>query len=171
MSDAIPFNRESPGGRLLTALMLETFRLNGRLLAAGDRLVAEAGLTSARWQVLGAIALAGQPLTVAQAARNMGLTRQAVQRVANDLETFALVKFIPNPNHCRAKLVALTVEGEAAYAAAMARHHPWVEGLAAGLDPAAIEAATRLMAQIGERLASARPGMPQEQAANEGETP
>ncbi|MDH3233798.1 MAG: MarR family transcriptional regulator, partial [Alphaproteobacteria bacterium] len=39
----------------VTALILETFRLNGRLLAAGDRLVGDLGLTSARWQVLGAI--------------------------------------------------------------------------------------------------------------------
>src|ERR1700730_12021253 len=30
-----------------TELILETFRLNGRLLAAGDALVADAGLTSA----------------------------------------------------------------------------------------------------------------------------
>jgi hypothetical protein len=41
-------------GRTLTDLVLEVFRLNGRLLAAGDRLSKTVGLTSARWQVLGA---------------------------------------------------------------------------------------------------------------------
>src|SRR5712692_10354297 len=69
----------------LTELMLEVFRLNGRLLTSGDRLVADIGLTSARWQVLGAVALAGNRLPVAHIPRNMGLTRQAVQRTVNEL--------------------------------------------------------------------------------------
>ncbi|MEM7211572.1 MAG: MarR family transcriptional regulator, partial [Pseudomonadota bacterium] len=41
-------------GEAVTALILDVFRLNGRLLLAGDRLVSELGLTSARWQILGA---------------------------------------------------------------------------------------------------------------------
>jgi hypothetical protein len=56
-------------------LSVEVFRLNGELLAAGDALVAELGLTSARWQVLGAIALSPAPLPIAHVARNMGLRR------------------------------------------------------------------------------------------------
>jgi hypothetical protein len=52
----------TPAGAATTELILETFRLNGLLLEAGDRLVADIGLTSARWQVLGAIALAPVPL-------------------------------------------------------------------------------------------------------------
>ena len=79
----------------ITDLVLETFRLNGRLLASGDALVADLGLTSARWQVIGAIALSPVPLSVAQIARNMGLTRQAVQRLANEMEADGLVRFAP----------------------------------------------------------------------------
>ena len=63
--------RHTPGGEALTGLVLAVFRLNGQLLAAGDRLVADLGLTSARWQVLGAIALAPSPQPVAWLARNM----------------------------------------------------------------------------------------------------
>src|ERR671924_1493333 len=99
----------------ITDLVLETFRLNGRLLAAGDALVADIGLTSARWQVLGAIALSPVPLPVAHLARNMGLSRQAVQRLANEMERDGLVRFAPNPHHERAKLVQLTPRGNAAY--------------------------------------------------------
>ncbi|MGA9320678.1 MAG: helix-turn-helix domain-containing protein, partial [Xanthobacteraceae bacterium] len=95
----------------ITDLVLETFRLNGRLLAAGDALVGDLGLTSARWQVLGAIALSAVPLSVAQIARNMGLTRQAVQRLANEMQGDGLVRFAPNPHHQRAKLVLLTPAG------------------------------------------------------------
>ncbi len=48
----------------------------GDLLAAGDALVGDLGLTSARVQVLAPIALSPVPLPVAHIARNMGLTRQ-----------------------------------------------------------------------------------------------
>jgi len=50
----------------MTNLILEIFRVNGLLLAAGDRLTRDLGLTSARWQVLGA--LAEGPLTAAQSS-------------------------------------------------------------------------------------------------------
>ena len=93
----------------VTALILETFRLNGRLLAAGDQLVGDLGLSSARWQVLGAIEEA--PLPVAQIARDMGLTRQSVQRLADVLEAAGLVEYAVNPNHRRAKLVRLSNQG------------------------------------------------------------
>jgi hypothetical protein len=44
-----------------TELVLEIFRLNGVLLTQGDRLVDDIGLTSARWQVMGAAALSPVP--------------------------------------------------------------------------------------------------------------
>ncbi len=145
----------SLAGQHLTELILETFRLNGALLAAGDQLVAELGLTSARWQVLGAIMLSGRPLSVAQIARRMGLSRQAVQRVANDLAAARLVAYQANPDHKRAKLVAPTEPGAAAYAAADARQAVWVSGLAAGLEPAALAAASTLLRRLYERCRSA----------------
>jgi DNA-binding MarR family transcriptional regulator len=136
----------------VTELVLETFRLNGRLLAAGDALVAELGLTSARWQVLGAIALSPVPLPVAHIARNMGLTRQAVQRLANEMERDELVRFGPNPHHQRATLVLLTPRGRAAYDAAMKRQGPWARGLASGLSSKQVNAATATLRTIRERL-------------------
>jgi len=136
----------------LTALILETFRLNGRLLAAGDALVQSLDLTSARWQVLGAIATAPLPLSVAQIARSMGLTRQAVQRLANDMESDGLVRFQDNPSHRRAKHVVMTPRGEQAYAAAMKRQAPWAQALAQGLSAQQIAAATVTLKQLRQRL-------------------
>ena len=75
--------KRTPKSEVLTALILEIFQLNGTLLAAGNQITKPHGMTSARWQIMGAIELAGQPLTVSQIARRMGLTRQAVQRIAN----------------------------------------------------------------------------------------
>jgi DNA-binding MarR family transcriptional regulator len=41
----------------------------------------------------------------------MGLTRQNVQRIADWLVESGIAEFVDNPNHRRAKLVALTKEG------------------------------------------------------------
>ncbi len=135
---------------------METFRLNGGLLAAGDALVADIGLTSARWQVLGAIALSPLPLPVAHIARNMGLSRQAVQRLANEMQADGLVRFGPNPHHQRAKLVHLTRQGRAAYDAAMQRQAPWMRRLAKGLSLKEIKIATVVLRTVRQRLDNER---------------
>jgi DNA-binding MarR family transcriptional regulator len=136
----------------LTDLILEIFRLNGRLLVSGDRLIAGLGLTSARWQVLGAIHLAQAPMPVAWLARSMGLNRQGVQRVANELEREGLVEFKPNPHHRRAHLVVLTKQGKSAYLAAERRQIPWVNALAKGLRIEDVNRASELMALVRQRL-------------------
>jgi DNA-binding MarR family transcriptional regulator len=136
----------------ITELVLETFRLNGRLLASGDALIADLGLTSARWQVIGAAAISPVPLPVAHIARNMGLTRQAVQRLADEMERDGLVRFAPNPHHQRAKLVLLTRKGKTAFAAAMKRQGPWGRSLAAGLNPRDIKLAAATLRAIRLRL-------------------
>jgi DNA-binding MarR family transcriptional regulator len=136
----------------ITDLVLETFRFNGRLLAAGDALVADLGLSSARWQVLGAMALSPVPLSVAQIARNMGLTRQAVQRLANEMEADGLVRFAPNPHHQRAKLVLLTPAGNTAFAAVMKRQSRWATELGRGLNAKPIETAAVMLRTIRRRL-------------------
>ncbi|MBB3937070.1 MarR family winged helix-turn-helix transcriptional regulator [Aureimonas phyllosphaerae] len=92
-------------------LALAIFEANGRLVSAGNDLVAHLGLTSAWWQVLAALRYSPVPLAVASIARNMGLTRQAVQRIVDLLAERGLVAFRPNPHHRRAKLAILTPAG------------------------------------------------------------
>src|SRR5687767_7130428 len=104
--------RRSAAGDELTELVLKIFRLNGRLLEAAEGMTAGTPLTAARWQVLGAV-LRG-PLTVAGIARSMGLTRQAVQRLADALVDDGLCAYEDNPAHRRAKLVVPTEQGWAA---------------------------------------------------------
>ncbi|MCC0808107.1 MarR family transcriptional regulator [Methylobacterium sp. W2] len=149
----------------LNGLIFEIFRLNGDLLAAGDVLVGDLGLTSARWQVLGAIALSPVPLPVAHIARNMGLTRQAVQRVADDMREEGLVRFEPNPHHRRAMLVVMTERGEDAYRRASERQERWADDLVSGLSSDAIEAAGALLRILQIRLAEAETGAPAEPTA------
>ena len=136
----------------LTELILETFRLNGRLLAAGDALVADLGLTSARWQVLGAVAMAPVPLPVAHIARNMGIARQAVQRIANELAEEGIVEFAPNPHHQRAKLVLPTEAGRQAFVQARQRQRPWARRLTDGVAGEDIQTALSVLRTIREKL-------------------
>src|SRR5271156_1832795 len=118
---------------IVVDVILSVFRLNGQLIDAGNRLVRDNGLTSAWWQVLGALDLSPVPLPVAHIARNMGLSRQSVQRVAGLLAEKGLVRFEANPHHQRAKLVVLTRQGSAAVKAAEERQRPWAREMMAGL--------------------------------------
>ena len=136
----------------MSQLFLDFFRFNGRLLSAGDRLVADLGLTSARWQVMGAVAIAKTPLAVAHIARNMGLTRQAVQRVVKDLLAEGLVAYEENPHHRRAKLVVLTEQGKGVFDAAMQRQIPWTDELAAGLGDDALATTSHVIRTLAARL-------------------
>jgi DNA-binding MarR family transcriptional regulator len=144
--------KRTPAGDAVTALILDLFRLNNRLLTAGDRLVAELGLTSARWQILGAIVAAERPQPVAWLARNMGANRQNVQRIINDLHKEGLVAFEANPHHRRAQLVVLTDKGRQIYEAAMRLQAPWIDGLSDGLLIEDIEAAHRAIAALRKKL-------------------
>jgi DNA-binding MarR family transcriptional regulator len=136
-----------------TRVVLATFRANGRLLAAGDALGADQGLTAARWQVVGALALADRALTVPQIARRMGLTRQSVHATVNRLRADGLVEQATNADHRRSPLIRLTGSGDAAFRAMQQRQRAWIERLLAGLDPAALETAARVLDELSRRLA------------------
>lgn len=144
--------RRTQVGTALTDLVLDLFSLNNRMLTAGDRLVADLGLTSARWQVLGTIVAADRPQPVAWLAREMGGNRQNVQRIVNDLEKMALVAFEPNPHHKRAQLVVLTDKGREMFEAAMRLQAPWINGLSEGLRVEDIETTRKVMSALLRKL-------------------
>ena len=142
--------RHTSAGQAVTDLILATFQLNGRLLAAGDQLTRDLGLSSARWQVLGA--LAAGPLPVVQVARNMGLTRQSVQRTVDVLAEELLVTFAENPYHQRAKLVRLTERGTEILEEVARRQAAWAKQLAKDLSPDKVSAAVQLLETVRQRL-------------------
>jgi DNA-binding MarR family transcriptional regulator len=142
----------SPEGSAWTEIVLEVFRLNGELVAAGDELGSELGLTTARWQVMGAIADA--PLTVAQIGRRMGLTRQSVRRTVDLLEGEKIVERVPNPDHRASELVRLTSRGTQAFAAISREQVSWANRCADSLALPALETTLQTLRQMRERLES-----------------
>jgi DNA-binding MarR family transcriptional regulator len=144
--------KRTPAGTALTDLILDLFSLNNRVIAAGDRLVAGLGLTSARWQILGTIVAADRPQPVAWLARDLGAHRQNVQRIVNDLEKEGLAAFEPNPHHRRAPLIVLTEKGKRTYEAAMRLQAPWVNNLSDGLRVEDIETTHSVMTALRRKL-------------------
>ena len=92
-------------------LVAEVFELAGALRRDGEATAKLAGQTQARWQVMW-IAATGR-LSVPMIARRLGLARQSVQRVADEIVAEGHATFEPNPDHQRSPLLILTSEGQA----------------------------------------------------------
>ncbi len=140
--------QRSTKGELLTEIILETFRLNGVLLDAGNEMTKPFGLTSARWQVMGAIDHEGHPMTVAQIARRMGLSRQGVQRIVNDLVGLGMIELESNLDHKRASLVVLSRKGRDAITGINEAQAAWVNELAGGFNERSLKQTLKTMQSI-----------------------
>jgi DNA-binding MarR family transcriptional regulator len=123
----------------ITEIILSIFRLNGRIIEWGDYLSGEFGLTSARWQVLGAIALADAPQTVPEIADRMGVTRQATQKQINLLEGEGLVGERANPRHRRSPHYLLTEAGVSTYARVSEKYQAWAREAVAGVPDGVLD--------------------------------
>ena len=143
---------ETAAGAALTELVLETFRLNGRLLEAAQGLAAEGGITAAWWQVLGGVL--DEPRSVADVARRMGLTRQGVQRIADLLVARGLAEYRPNPAHRRAKLLACTEAGYWAVRRITLAAHPWGDRIGSRVGEADLRGAVGTMRRLVAALES-----------------
>ncbi len=123
---------------------------------AADKIAAPAGLTAARWRVLGAVL--SEPRTVADIARNMGLARQSVQRLSDALVAEGLLTMNDNPAHKTARLATPTPSGRAAIANLSDRQTRWANLIGAGFDIQSLDEHMRvlkhLIASVEENHAS-----------------
>jgi DNA-binding MarR family transcriptional regulator len=101
--------------RLMSETVVALFQANGKMLEWGDAFTTPYGLTSARWQILGAIAWAGQKQTAPQIAEQMGVSRQGAQKQLNLLAEDGLIEKSPNPSHQRSPHYRLTDKGSALF--------------------------------------------------------
>ncbi len=138
----------TPGGEAAGKLIYEVLRLHGRLIAAGDALMADLGLSSARWQVLGTVAASGRPLTVPDLSRILGQSRQSLQRLVNEMVGDGLLRFTDNPGHRRSPFVEPTEAGRLLHVEVEARRIPWTEGIASRLGDVDTLAAVRTLARL-----------------------
>ena len=95
---------------LYRLLIADTYELAGLSRATSEAIADDAdGQTVARWHIMSVVS--EEPLTVPAIARRLGLARQSVQRVVDDLADSRHVELRPNPAHRRSPLVVLTRRG------------------------------------------------------------
>jgi DNA-binding MarR family transcriptional regulator len=137
-------------GLAFSELRAEISRVNGLLLTAGDALARPAGLTGTRWQVLAVVEHA--PVTVAQAARTMGLTRQSVRETVASLVSLGMLGHEDNPRDRRARLLVLTPRGRATLRSVERRQSAWTNQVASRASPADLRAATGILRDLADML-------------------
>ncbi|VVS92605.1 MarR family winged helix-turn-helix transcriptional regulator [Desulfoluna spongiiphila] len=142
--------QHTKNGRTLTDLILEIFRVNGAIINAGNDLIKDLGLTSARWQVLGA--LTEGPATVSDIARHMWLSRQNVQRIANQLIKDGFIETKTNPAHRRAKLCSLSPSGKEAMNEITKRQMAWANEFSKNMNLEKLTTAVSEVKHIRENL-------------------
>ena len=142
----------SPKRMLFLDLVLSIFRLNGLLIAEGDEMTEVLGLTSARWKVIGVIALSNSGLTVPGIARVLGQSRQAVQRITDVMVTDGLLSYQSNPKHKRSVLVVLTEEGKTAYKDLRDVQDPWAIENTEDIPSEELDAGLRLVRRLIQKF-------------------
>ncbi|MDO3410927.1 MarR family transcriptional regulator [Saccharibacillus sp. CPCC 101409] len=147
----------------LSRFSLAVFNMNGLLLRSGDRVTRSIDQSSARWQVLGRIGH-GTP-TVAHIARDMGLARQSVQRIADVLADEGLAVYREHPTDRRTKLIEITPKGTEVLNAIYERYAKWNRHVMSRLDPQqlkniadALEEVERIIEKELNDFGSGKPG-------------
>lgn len=146
------FKMRTKKGEAFTEIALEIFKFNGLLVSEGDRIAGEFGLSSARWKVLGAVAMAEEPLTVAQVAREMGQARQSVQRIASTMAEGGYFTWKDNPAHKRAKLLDLTEKGKSTFLQLEAAQAPWANEAVQEFSDQELEIALDVLQKLGRQF-------------------
>jgi DNA-binding MarR family transcriptional regulator len=90
------------------------------------------------------------PLTVPQIAKMRPVSRQRMQRLADELAAEGLVEFIDNPRHRRSKLVRRTVKGKARYRELSVRLLEIASKMGANLNEADIRKTTEITRQLSD---------------------
>lgn len=132
----------------LTSVVLAVFRLNGQLIEWGNAFCQPHGLTSARWQVLGAIALAPRAQSAPQIAASMGVTRQGAQKQLNLLLDEGLVLAQANPAHRRSPLYALSERGHVVFQAVDQRWRAHAEALSGQFGADALDQTLAMLSSL-----------------------
>lgn len=105
-------------------------------------------LSPARWQVLQAVGEAKEPRTVPHIARNLALSRQAVQRVVNELVGQGFIALSENRHHATAKVLRLTDKGRERYGECLRIYDGWLSGIATRLEPEDLAAAIAILNKV-----------------------
>lgn len=116
----------------ISLIVAEIFHLSHLFRRWGEIVAKQIGETQSRWQVLSAASTDDK--SVAQIARRLGVTRQNVQRVADELVQDKLARWSENFAHKKSPILQLTSSGRRKFdeltRIASKHHKELAEGLA-----------------------------------------
>jgi DNA-binding MarR family transcriptional regulator len=103
------------------------------------------------WGFLRSLQVQG-PQTVPQIARARPVSRQRIQRLADEAAESGLVEFTDNPAHRRSKLVRLTPEGATLVGHLTEKIADISEDLAHGMDEQELRTTAKVLRRLREKL-------------------
>jgi DNA-binding MarR family transcriptional regulator len=156
--DAVkPGTPRTPAGDAFTDFLMRVFPLDRRFTASGEALAKGAGQSLARWLVLEMVQ--DDPATVSDVARRLGLTRQAVQRLADLLVEDGLAAYEDNPRHRRAKLLRISPTGLARLREIQEAQRGWANRLGVELGQAELGRASAFLDRVLEVVTRELPAL------------
>ena len=135
----------------MQALMLEIISSFFLLRAVGKQIGAVMTTDGGYWGMLRSLKLEG-PQTVPTIARSRPVSRQHIQKLANEMIADGVVEPIDNPAHQRSKLLRITDKGEATFQEINEQIAREAEILAQGMDLDELQASVRVLRQLDKKL-------------------
>lgn len=142
-------------GEALHELFRELFALHGVLNNLMDEVHEQAGMSTPQLKVMRILDEAGES-TVPEAAARLGISRQFVQNVYNDLAGLGFIGYRDNPRHKRSRLAKLTESGRDAYQLTRQKEDQIIESALPGISREEADDARKLLARIRENLEHVR---------------
>lgn len=149
----ISFDPHTNAGIRVVELYDELLRLHGRLLSVSKAMASGTELRSmTRVLVLSSVVSSSEPPTVARIARSLGYTRQAIQRIADELAELGYLEFQDNPHHKKAMQLVATKEGMAAYQRSNDATVGWADRMGTALGEAQLTSTVDTLRQVRRYL-------------------
>ena len=150
---AMPENQsdKTTASEAMQELVVETIAAFFLLRATGRRIEAVTAADGGYWGMLRSLKLEGAQ-TVPQIARSRPVSRQHIQKLANEMIADGVVELVNNPAHKRSKLLQLTDKGETIFQEITARIAQAAAGLSQDMDIADLQVAVRVLRQLSAKL-------------------
>lgn len=142
---------EKNAGEAMQALMLDIISTFFLLRAVGKQIGAVTTTDGGYWGMLRSLKLEG-PQTVPQIARSRPVSRQHIQKLANEMIADGVIQPINNPAHQRSKLLRITDKGEAVFQEINEQISREAEVLAQGMALEELQASVRVLRQLDKKL-------------------
>jgi DNA-binding MarR family transcriptional regulator len=134
--------------RNLIGEVRRTFRL---LAGLSDNMLEKRGLTASLRAILEFVAENG-PAPAPRIAEAKSMTRQSVQALVDRLQSLGLVETVPNPEHRRSVLIALTNTGQATFQAILIEEKDLLAEIAGDWPEGSLQQACATLNDFQQRL-------------------